>query len=139
MGLKWTHKQKINMKLTYTTKQRGQIMQVGHKWYGGLNRNNLKFKLYTTCNLWEKAPLLSLKYTLWLFIEATSKWHFFSWHSQVGIPKLVWLLLSQNFGYLYISQIKHVWSMWRQYLIAFKKIFTTVHGMPQLELIWPLL
>jgi hypothetical protein len=35
-------------------------VQIEHKWCDELNNNNLKHKLYTACNLWEKAPLPSL-------------------------------------------------------------------------------
>jgi hypothetical protein len=35
-------------------------MQFEWKWCGGLSKDNLKHKLYTTCNLWDEAPLPSL-------------------------------------------------------------------------------
>jgi hypothetical protein len=48
------------MKSTYTTKKRGQLVQVEWKWCSKLNKDNLKDKLYTTRNLLEEAPLHSL-------------------------------------------------------------------------------
>ncbi len=36
------------------------VVQVECKWCNGLNRDNLKHKLYTTHNPWEEAPLPSL-------------------------------------------------------------------------------
>jgi hypothetical protein len=39
------------MKSTFTTKERGWLMQVESKWCGGFNKNNLKHKLYTAHNL----------------------------------------------------------------------------------------
>ncbi len=58
--------------------------------------------------------------------------------SQVGVPKLG-LLMSQNFGCWYHFQIKSVLIMWRQHLIALKKIFSTFYNTPQSDFIWPFL
>jgi hypothetical protein len=60
MELESTHKQKFNMKLTYTTKQRKQLVEIEWKSCDKLNKDKLKLKLYTTFNLWERAPLPSL-------------------------------------------------------------------------------
>jgi hypothetical protein len=35
-------------------------VQMKWKWCGGFSRDNLNHKFYTTCNLWEEAPLPSL-------------------------------------------------------------------------------
>ncbi len=35
-------------------------MQIEWKWCDKLNKDNLKHKFYTTCNLWEKAQFPSL-------------------------------------------------------------------------------
>ncbi len=51
MGLGQTQKQEFNMELIYTTKQKGQLMQVGCKWCDGLNRDNFNLKFYTARNL----------------------------------------------------------------------------------------
>jgi hypothetical protein len=48
------------MKLTYTIKQRKQLMEIERKLCDKFNKDNLKLKLYTTFNLWERAPLPSL-------------------------------------------------------------------------------
>jgi hypothetical protein len=45
MGLEETQKQKFDMKLTNTAKQRGQLVQIGRKWCNRLNRDNFKIKL----------------------------------------------------------------------------------------------
>jgi len=58
--------------------------------------------------------------------------------SQVKVPKLG-LLLFQNFGCSYFSQIKSVLRMQGQYFISFITIFLTVYNTPQSKLIWPLL
>jgi hypothetical protein len=60
MDLDGTHKQKIKMKSTCTTKERKQLVQFEHKWCNGLSKDNLKHKIYMTHNLWEEAPLPSL-------------------------------------------------------------------------------
>jgi hypothetical protein len=44
----------------------------------------------------------------------------FPWDSQVGVPKLG-LLLSQNFGCSYLSQIKFILKIRGQYFIALKR------------------
>jgi hypothetical protein len=48
------------MKSTYTTKEKGRLMQVEFKWCNKLSKDNLKHKLYTAYNLQEEAPLFSL-------------------------------------------------------------------------------
>jgi hypothetical protein len=60
MGLGKTHNQEFKIKSTYTTEERGQLVQIKHKWCNWLNKNNLKHKLYMACNFWEEAPLPSL-------------------------------------------------------------------------------
>jgi hypothetical protein len=47
-------------------------MQVECKWCAKFSKDNFKHKFYTAHNLWEEAPLPSLKY-LWLSIGATFK------------------------------------------------------------------
>jgi hypothetical protein len=49
-------------------------------------------------------------------------------------PKLG-ILLSQNFGHSYLSQIKFVLKMRGQYLIALKKIFLAMYSKPQSDFI----
>jgi len=56
----------------------------------------------------------------------------------MGVPKLG-LLLSQSFGCSYLSQIRYVLKIQGQYLIALKKIFSTMYNTPLLDLIWPIL
>jgi hypothetical protein len=51
----------------------------------------------------------------------------FPWDSQVGVPKLG-LLLSQNFGHSYLSQIKFVLKVRGKYLIALENIFPMVYN-----------
>jgi hypothetical protein len=57
------------MKLIYTTKQKRRFVQIKHKWCNKLNRDNLKFKLYTTYNLYEKTPLPSLYNTFFISLK----------------------------------------------------------------------
>ncbi len=112
-------------------------MQVEWKWCNELSSDNLKHKLYTAHNFWEEAPLPSLYYIVCLSMGTTSKCHFSS-GSQVGVPKLG-LLLSQNFGHSYLSQIKSFFSVRGQYFIALENIFPTMYNTFQLDLIWFLL
>jgi hypothetical protein len=98
-------------------------MQVKWKWCDKLSMDNLKHKLYTTCNLWKEAPIPSLQYILCLSMGTTSKCHFslgiLSGNPQIGtfgVLKLG-LYLSQNFGHSYISQIIFFLKMQGQYLI----------------------
>ncbi len=79
-------------------------MQVECKWCGKFSKDNFKHRFYTTCNLWEEAPLPFVYNILWLSTKATSNWHFFLRFPN-GVPKLR-LLLSQNIGHSYFSQIK---------------------------------
>ncbi len=90
MGLGQIHKQDFNIKLTCTTKQRGQLVQIGSKWCGELNRDKFKFKFYIVRNLWEEVllPLLVIYYVTFhgSYIEMTlfsktSKWEFQNWDS----------------------------------------------------------
>jgi hypothetical protein len=74
MGLTQIHKQEFNMKLIYTTKQKRRFVQIKHKWCNKLNRDNLKFKLYTSYNLYEEAPLPSLYNT---FSRESQNWDFY--------------------------------------------------------------
>ncbi len=101
MGLWWTHRQELNMKFTYTTKQKWRLMQVGNMRCDGLNKDNFELKLYMTHNLWKggTTPFLII-YILWLSTRVTSKWHF-----------LLGFLLSKNFVHLCLFQVKHVLSM----------------------------
>jgi hypothetical protein len=43
MGLRWTHKQKFQMKLTCIIHKRGWLVQVEWKWCDGFSRDNLNF------------------------------------------------------------------------------------------------
>ncbi len=54
--------------------------------------------------------------------------------NSVRDPKLE-LLLSQNFGRSYLSKINLFLKMRRQYLMAFKNIFSTMYNKPQFDLI----
>ncbi len=60
MGLRQIHKQKFNIKLTYTTKQTGQLVQIRNKWCDEFSKDNFKFKFYIAHNLWEEVSLPSL-------------------------------------------------------------------------------
>ncbi len=134
MALGRIHKQKFNMKLTNTIKQRRWLMQVGSKWCDRLRKDILK--LYMVHNLWKEAALPFLKYTMWLFVKATftffpriPKWEFQNWDS--CCPKTLDIhifLKSSLFG-----------TCKGNYFIALKKVFPMVHCMLQSEFIWPLL
>jgi hypothetical protein len=89
------------MKLTCTTKQKGQFMQVEHKWCDALSKN--KLKLYRLCNFWEKvhSPFYMTLYNLPRGLHLNN---IFSQAFKVGVPKLFW-----NFNHLYLSQIKPIW------------------------------
>jgi hypothetical protein len=76
MRLGQTRKREFKMKSTCTTKKRGRLVQVKWKWCNGLNRDNLKHKLYMTRKFWEEAPLSSLLYILCMSMGSTSKCHF---------------------------------------------------------------
>jgi hypothetical protein len=136
MKLRQTYKQKFKMRSIYTTKKRGHLMQVEWKWCIKLNRDNMKYKFYTTHNLWEEAPLFSLPpYSI--FCASPQGLHpnvTFPRDSQMWVPKLG-LLLFQNLGHSYIFQTEYILIMWWQYLIAFNKIFSTKYSMPKLDLI----
>jgi len=82
-------------------------MQVEWKWCGGFNKNNFKHKFYTTYKFWEEEPLPFLKYIFCALLQGLHPNVIFPRDSQVEIPKLG-LLLSQNFGHSYISQIKFI-------------------------------
>jgi hypothetical protein len=60
MGLGRTHKQEFKMISTYTTKKKGQLVQVEWKLCDRLTKDNLKHKFHTACNLWDEASLPSL-------------------------------------------------------------------------------
>ncbi len=119
------------MKLTCTSKRKGRLVQVGHKWCGKLSRDNIR--LYTICNLWEEPPFLPCG-SLWGLHPNNT----FSWASQVKItnwdsycPKILdacFFLKSRLFGACKGNTLQ-----------PSKRSFLTVYGMPQLELILPLL
>jgi hypothetical protein len=137
MGLEWTHKQELKMSSTCRTKKRRQLVQVEWKWCGRLNRDNLKHKLYILVTFGRRhhsPPYNILCASPWgLHPNVT-----FPRDSQMRVPKLG-LLLSQNFGRSYFSQIKFFLKMQGQYLIAFKTICPMVYNTPPLEFIRPLL
>jgi hypothetical protein len=60
MGLKRTQKQEFKMKSIYTTKEKGQLVQVEYKWCERFNKDNFKHKFYMARNFWDEAPLPSL-------------------------------------------------------------------------------
>jgi hypothetical protein len=66
MGVRRIHKQEFKMKSTYTTKERGWLVQVECKWCSGLTKDNLIHKLYTTHNLWGRGttPHLVVYYVI---------------------------------------------------------------------------
>jgi hypothetical protein len=132
MGLGRTHKREFKMRSICTTKKIGRLVQIEWKWCNKVNKDNLKHKLYTTCNHWEEAPLPSID-ILCLSTGNTSKCHF-----SPRLPKLG-LLLSQNFGCSNLSQIKSILRMQGNYFIALKNIFSTMYNTLQLDLIWPLI
>jgi hypothetical protein len=57
MGTKMNSQMRIQDEINLYNQQKRHVMQVEWKWYNGLSRDNLKHKLYTTCNFWEEAPL----------------------------------------------------------------------------------
>jgi hypothetical protein len=121
------------MRSTCTTKKRGWSVQVEWKWCSGLNRDNLQHKLYTTHNLWEEAPPPPYN----IFYASPRGLHLnvtFPQDSQVGVPKLG-LLLSQNFGHLYHSQIESFLRVRGHYYIALENLFSMVYSTLQSNLI----
>jgi hypothetical protein len=94
--------------------------------------SSISFKQPATFGRWHHSPPYDIFCAfLWgLHPNVT-----FPCDSQMGVPKLG-LLLFQNFGHSYLSQIKLFLKMWRKYLIAFKKIFSTTYITLQLDFIW---
>ncbi len=100
MGLKRTHKKEFKMKSTCTTKKRKWLMQVECKWCNALNKDNLKHKLYTTCNLWEEAsipPYNIICDSLWVY-NPNDK--FKKKIETLVVPKLWTLISSSNQTFL---------------------------------------
>ncbi len=112
-------------------------MEVEHKWCNKLSKDNLKHKLYIAHNLWEETPLPSLYYTLWLFMGATSKWHFSKELSNESLK--ITTLVDLKLWTFISSSNTPIWSMQWHNLIALKKFFPMVYCTPQLEIIWPLI
>jgi hypothetical protein len=111
-------------------------VQVEWKWCDRLNRDNVKHKFYTACNLWEEALLPSLKYNLCLSTWTTSKCHFSPRFSSEN-PKTKTFVVPKFWTLIFFSNQVY-FEILREYLIAPKKIFPTMYNMPQSELVWPL-
>jgi hypothetical protein len=99
-------------------------VQVEWKWCGGFSRNNFKHKLHMVYNLWEgqNSPPYSILCAFSWGLHPSVTFPLDSRDSQVGVPKLG-LSLSQNFGHLYLSQIKSILRAQGQYLITLENIF----------------
>jgi hypothetical protein len=52
------------MKSTYTTKEKGRLMQIECKWCDEFSKGNFKHKLYMACNLQEEAPFPLIIYSM---------------------------------------------------------------------------
>jgi hypothetical protein len=137
MGLKQIHKQEFKMISTWLTKKRKRLVQLNESGVVDLIMTTLStnFTWPTTLGRRHQSPPYSI---LCASPQGLHPNVTFPWDSQVGVPKLR-LLLSQNFGHSYFSQIKLFLRIWRQYLISFKIIFPRVYNMPQSKFIWPLL
>jgi hypothetical protein len=121
------------MKLTYTTKQRRQLVEIDASCVTNLIRTTSSSS-FTQPSTFGKGHH-SLPYSILSnFLHGLHPNGTSFRDSQLGVPKLEFLL-SQNFLCLYLLQIKHVWNMQGQYLIGFNKAFSTTYGQPQLELI----
>ncbi len=125
------------MRSTCTTKKRRQLVQVEWKWCNGVSRDNLKHKLYKTCNLWKEAPLPSLYKIMCFFARTISKCHFPS-KLPSGSPKTrtffvpkLWMLISFS-NQVYFGNARAI-------SLALKKIFPKMYSTPHSELILPLL
>ncbi len=120
-GTKTNSQARVQDESTYTTKERGWLVQVECKWCDGLNRDNLRHKLYTSLQPLGggTTPLPIIYYVI--FCEGYIQMTFF-----------LETLLSQNFGWSYRPQIKPIWSMWGHYLIALNFFFIKVYFMPAL-------
>jgi hypothetical protein len=121
---------------TCITKKKRQLMQVEWKWCDKFNRDNLKHKLYMTCNLLEEAIPLLILYSMTLhkdyiqmllFLE-TPKWESQNW--DFCCPKTL-------DAYIFLK-IKFILRVRGQYLIALEKIFSMMYSTLQSNLIWPL-
>ncbi len=95
MGLEETHKQKFDMKLTKTAKQRGQLVQIGWKWCNRLNRDNFKIKLTqpTTFGRKHHSPPYNICYDSSRGLHSNGT---FSCNSKLGV------LLFQNSRHSYL-------------------------------------
>ncbi len=125
------------MRSTYRIKKGRQLVQVEWKWCDELSRDNLKHKLYMTCNIWEEAPLPSLYYILCLSARTTSKCHF-SLGFPSGSPKTKTLIVPKISTFISFSNQVY-FDNTRVIFYSFKKIFPIMYNTPQSKLIWPLL
>ncbi len=129
MGLGWIHKQEFKMKSTCTTEERKRLVQVECKCCNKLSRDSFKHKLYTAHNLWEEASLPSL-YILCDFPQGLHPNGIFFFRTPKRESKTWDYCYPNVFECSYLLQNKHIWSMWKQYLIFLKKIFLMVYCMP---------
>jgi hypothetical protein len=60
MGIRTNSQAKVQDEINLHNQEKGQLMQIKWKWCDGLNKDNLKHKLYMARNLWEEAPFPSL-------------------------------------------------------------------------------
>jgi hypothetical protein len=128
-GIKTNSQVRVQDEVNLHNQKKRQLMQVEWKWCNGFNRDNLKHKLYTACNLWEETSLPSLYYTLCFSVGITSKCHIF----------LGTFVVSKLWMFIFLSNQVFFLKMWGQCIITLKKIFPTIYSTPQSSLIWPLL
>jgi len=91
MGLKQVHKQKFKMKSTYITNKRGRLVQVECKWCNEFNEITSRTSFTQLATF--KRRYYSTSYNILCdFMWGLHPNDIFSQDSQVGVPKLVFLL-----------------------------------------------
>jgi len=110
-------------------------MQIEHKWCDKLNNDNLKYKLYTAYNLWEKntTPFPIVYFVIFHggYIQMT----FFPDTPKCS-PKIRTFVIPKLWTFIFSSTI---WSMQGKYFVAIEKIFPIVYYMPKSKIISPIL
>jgi hypothetical protein len=76
IGTRTNTQAKVQDEINLHNKKEGQLVQVEWEWCNKFNKDNLKHKLYTTCNLWEEALIPSLEYILCFSTRTRFKCHF---------------------------------------------------------------
>ncbi len=137
MGLGWTHNKSSWWDELAKPKKKGNLCKLNESGVVDLvgTTLNISFTQPTTFGRRHHSPPYSILYAFPWGLRPNVT---FVRDSQVGVLKLG-LLLSQNFGCSYLSQIKSILKMQMQYFIILKNIFPTLYNTPQSELIWPLL